>query len=74
MPTYEYECKTCGKTFEVFQSMSDPAIESCPECGKPVRRLIGGGTGVIFKGTGFYKNDSRKASSAGDTPPKKEAV
>jgi len=74
MPTYEYECKTCGKTFEVFQSMSDPAIESCPECGKPVRRLIGGGTGVIFKGTGFYKNDSRKAASTGDTPPKKAAV
>lgn len=74
MPTYEYECKTCGKVFEAFQSMSDPAIENCPECGKPVRRLIGGGTGVIFKGTGFYKNDSRKAAPAGDTPPKKEAV
>lgn len=74
MPTYEYECKTCGKAFEVFQSMSDPAIETCPECGKSVRRLIGGGTGIIFKGTGFYKNDSRKAAPAGDTSSKKEAV
>lgn len=73
MPTYEYECKTCGKTFEAFQSMSDPAIETCPECGKAVRRLIGGGTGIIFKGSGFYVNDSRKAA-AGDTPSKKEAV
>lgn len=73
MPTYEYECRTCGKTFEAFQSMSDPAIETCPECGKPVRRLIGGGSGIIFKGTGFYVNDSRKAAP-GDPASKKEAV
>jgi putative FmdB family regulatory protein len=72
MPTYEYECKSCGKTFEAFQSMADAPLESCPSCGKAVRRLIGGGTGVIFKGSGFYVNDSRKASS-GDSP-KKEAV
>jgi putative FmdB family regulatory protein len=73
MPTYEYECKSCGKIFEAFQSMSDPPLESCPSCGKSVRRLIGGGTGVIFKGPGFYVNDSKKTSSGGDSP-KKEAV
>ena len=63
MPTYEYECKTCGHNFEVFQSMSDPALKDCPECGKEVRRLIFGGTGVIFKGSGFYVTDKSKGSS-----------
>lgn len=63
MPTYEYECSSCGHTFEAFQSMSDAPLSSCPECGKAVKRLILGGTGVIFKGSGFYVNDSRKASS-----------
>ncbi len=65
MPTYEYECSACGHTFEVFQSMSDAPLSSCPECGKAVRRLIFGGAGVIFKGSGFYVNDSRKGSSGG---------
>lgn len=63
MPTYEYECSSCGHTFETFQSMSDAPLSSCPECGKAVKRLIFGGTGVIFKGSGFYVNDSRKSSS-----------
>uniref|UniRef100_A0A7C3EC68 Zinc ribbon domain-containing protein n=1 Tax=Gracilinema caldarium TaxID=215591 RepID=A0A7C3EC68_9SPIR len=66
MPTYEYECKTCGHTFEAFQSMSDPVLKTCPECGKEVRRLINGGTGIIFKGSGFYvtdKGSSGKSSS-----------
>jgi len=62
MPTYEYECTSCGNNFEAFQSMSDAPLTSCPACGKRVRRLINGGTGVIFKGSGFYVNDSRKAS------------
>ncbi|MBL8967459.1 MAG: zinc ribbon domain-containing protein [Spirochaetaceae bacterium] len=74
MPTYEYECKTCGKTFEAFQSMSDAPLSSCPECGKPIRRLIGGGTGVIFKGSGFYVNDSKKSGSSSSDSAKKEAV
>ena len=64
MPTYEYECSSCSHSFEAFQSMSEDPLTSCPECGGPVRRLIGGGTGIIFKGSGFYVNDSRKASSA----------
>jgi putative FmdB family regulatory protein len=57
MPTYEYECKSCGHGFEVFQNISDAPIKECPECGKEVRRLIFGGAGVIFKGSGFYVTD-----------------
>lgn len=70
MPTYEYECRSCGYTFEKTQSMSEPAIKDCPECGKEVRRLIFGGSGVIFKGSGFYVNDSKGKNSAA---PKKDA-
>lgn len=62
MPTYEYECLSCGHSFEAMQSMSDPALTDCPECGKGVRRVLSGGMGVIFKGSGFYKNDSRSSS------------
>ena len=62
MPTYEYECKSCSHHFEVFQSMSDPSLKECPKCGKEIRRLIFGGTGVIFKGSGFYVTDKGKAS------------
>jgi putative FmdB family regulatory protein len=61
MPTYEYECKSCGHTFEAFQAMSDEPLKSCPECGRDIRRLIFGGTGVIFKGSGFYVTDKGKA-------------
>jgi putative FmdB family regulatory protein len=59
MPTYEYECKDCGHTFEAFQRMSDAPLKICPECGKEVRRLINGGSGVIFKGSGFYVTDKK---------------
>ena len=62
MPTYEYECKSCSHSFEVFQSMSDSPLKECPKCGKEVRRLIFGGTGVIFKGSGFYVTDKGKSS------------
>ncbi|GHV65769.1 hypothetical protein AGMMS49587_20360 [Spirochaetia bacterium] len=65
MPTYEYECKSCGHTFDAFQSMSDEPIKVCPECGKEVRRLINGGTGIIFKGSGFYVTDKGKGGSIG---------
>ena len=60
MPTYEYECTACGNDFDVFQSMSDAPLKVCPSCGKAVRRKISKGTGIIFKGSGFYVNDSRK--------------
>lgn len=50
MPTYEYECTHCGYSFEVFQKISDPALDKCPQCQKKVRRLIGSGGAIIFKG------------------------
>jgi len=61
MPTYEYECKKCGKTFEVFQSMKDEPLKTCPnkKCKGKVKRLIGTGAGLIFKGSGFYITDYR---------------
>jgi len=63
MPTYDYECGTCGEKFEKFQSITAPAIRKCPSCGKlAVRRLIGTGAGVIFKGSGFYQTDYRSES------------
>jgi len=64
MPTYEYECKSCSHSFEVFQSMSDQPLKECPKCGKEIRRLIFGGTGVIFKGSGFYVTDKGKSSKS----------
>jgi len=69
MPTYEYECRECHCTFEQFQQMSDEPVKVCPKCGGKVRRLIGGGTGIIFKGSGFYITDSKKSGSA-STPAK----
>jgi len=57
MPTYEYECKQCGFSFERFQNMSDKLITTCPQCGGAVRRLLGAGSGIIFKGPGFYATD-----------------
>lgn len=57
MPTYDYFCKKCQNTFEYFQSMSDSALEKCPKCNNKVRRLISGGSGLIFKGSGFYLTD-----------------
>ena len=64
MPTYEYECRSCSHSFEAFQAMSEAPLTTCPSCGGAVRRLIGGGTGIIFKGSGFYVNDSKKSSSS----------
>jgi putative FmdB family regulatory protein len=61
MPTYEYECDNCGKTFEFFQKMSDEPLKACIYCKKKhVRRMIGSGAGIIFKGSGFYCTDYRK--------------
>lgn len=64
MPTYDYQCETCGHQFEVFQGMNDPKLKDCPddECGGPVKRLLGTGAGVIFKGGGFYQTDYRSDS------------
>lgn len=63
MPTYDYVCDACGHEFELFQMMSDPVRRKCSECGKPkLRRLIGPGAGLIFKGSGFYATDYRSDS------------
>ena len=60
MPTYEYECTHCGFVFDVFQNINDKRIEHCPKCKKKVKRLIGSGSGFIFKGSGFYATDYKK--------------
>ncbi len=75
MPTYDYKCEACGKKFEHFQSMKEDPLKKCPKCGKnKVKRLIGGGGGVIFKGKGFYETDYRsskyKDSASKDSPVK----
>lgn len=63
MPSYDYECKDCGHDFEVFQNMSDPVLEVCPKCEGTLRRLISGGLGIIFKGSGFYVTDNKKSAA-----------
>ncbi len=73
MPTYDYECEACGHAFEVFHSITAKAIRKCPECKKlKVKRLIGTGGGIIFKGSGFYqtdyRSDSYKKAAASDKP------
>jgi putative FmdB family regulatory protein len=62
MPTYEYECFACGNRFEKFQPITASPVKRCPKCGKKVKRLFGGGAGVIFKGSGFYTTDYRSES------------
>jgi putative FmdB family regulatory protein len=63
MPTYEYECAACGHRHDWFQSMKDAPLKKCPKCGKlRLKRLIGAGAGVIFKGSGFYTTDYRSPS------------
>lgn len=64
MPLYDYECTKCGLEFELQQSMTDQPRRRCPECRGKVVRLISGGAGIAFKGSGFYVTDSRKAASA----------
>jgi len=65
MPTYEYKCSSCGKTFDKFQNMTEPALTECPFCSGPVERIIGAGGGVIFKGAGFYSNDYSGSRNTG---------
>ncbi|AIJ26147.1 FmdB family regulatory protein [Amycolatopsis methanolica 239] len=63
VPTYQYACKECGHRFEAVQSFSDASLTECPECTGPLRKLYGA-VGVIFKGSGFYRTDSRSSSSS----------
>lgn len=73
MPTYDYECQTCGHQFEAKQSMKDPHLTDCPQesCPGPIKRKIGAGAGFIFKGNGFYitdyRSDSYKAAAKKDS-------
>jgi putative FmdB family regulatory protein len=74
MPTYQYACTNpeCGERFELVQSFTDPAASDCPVCGSPVRKVFSA-VGVVFKGSGFYRNDSRAAhgkNAAKDRPGK----
>lgn len=63
MPTYDYQCDACGHEFELFQSITEDLKKKCPECGKlKLRRLIGTGAAVMFKGSGFYQTDYRSES------------
>ncbi len=73
MPTYDYVCDACDNKFELFQSITDPVKRKCPKCGKSkLRRLIGTGAAIMFKGSGFYKTDYRsdsyKKHAAADKP------
>ncbi|WP_426242253.1 FmdB family zinc ribbon protein [Nocardioides sp. LHG3406-4] len=63
MPTYQYACTVCGHAFEQFQSFSDDALTHCPECDGRLRKVFNA-VGVVFKGSGFYRNDSRSAESS----------
>lgn len=71
MPTYDYRCKNCGHRFEEFQSVTDEPLAICPKCSGELQRLITGGSGLIFKGSGFYitdyKNDANKKNGASKT-------
>ena len=78
MPTYDYICNDCEKMYEYFQSMSDAPIRECPECKKnSLRRVISGGTGLIFKGSGYYLTDyknKKKQSSENKKSNKKKKI
>jgi putative FmdB family regulatory protein len=63
MPTYEYACKDCGQHLEVVQSFTDDPLTECPGCGGQLRKVFGS-IGIAFKGSGFYRNDSRSTSKA----------
>ncbi|MBM7508914.1 putative FmdB family regulatory protein [Nocardioides salarius] len=66
MPTYQYACTECGHAFEQFQSFSDDALTTCPECEGRLRKLFNA-VGVVFKGSGFYRTDSRSESGSGSS-------
>lgn len=79
MPTYEYQCGKCGETLEIFQKITDPPRKRCPKCRGALRRKLGTGAGVLFKGSGFYATDYRsesykKAASAEKNQTKADAA
>jgi putative FmdB family regulatory protein len=72
MPTYDYECIKCGYTFEAFQSIKEAPYKVCSRCKGELRRLIGAGSGLIFKGKGFYITDYKRNNSSGKNNVKKD--
>ena len=69
MPTYQYECDACGHSFDQMQSMTEKKLQKCPKCGKnKLYRLIGTGSGIVFKGTGFYETDYKRPAKQPDAP------
>ena len=74
MPTYEYKCSDCGHEFEEFQSISDPPITICPQCDGRTERVITGGAGLIFKGSGFYITDYRNSKYKADANKDKSSI
>jgi putative FmdB family regulatory protein len=75
MPTYDYQCSQCGHEFEEFQSITAPPLRKCPQCKKnSIKRLIGCGGGVIFKGSGFYETDYRSESYKKAAKAEKETI
>jgi putative FmdB family regulatory protein len=75
VPTYQYSCTECGHFFEIFQSFSDDSLTVCPECEGRLRKVFNA-VGVVFKGSGFYRNDSRGQQTGADAPaaPKEPAA
>ena len=67
MPTYQYQCDACGNPLEVVQSFSDEALTICPNCNEPKLKKVYGSVGVVFKGSGFYKTDSRSSNTSGSS-------
>jgi putative FmdB family regulatory protein len=67
MPTYEYRCRKCGHRFDVFQRIVDPPVKNCPKCHArgSVEQLISGGSGLVFKGSGFYITDYKRGKGGG---------
>ena len=80
MPTYDYKCKDCGHEFEEFQSISAAPLTECPVCNGTIQRVISGGTGLIFKGSGFYitdypnKNEGQGGNSSAESPDSKTST
>jgi len=73
MPTYQYQCKSCGHELEEFQQMSEEALVRCPACGQDsLSRVLGSGGGLIFKGSGFHLTDYRKEQPKTGSTPKEE--
>jgi putative FmdB family regulatory protein len=73
VPTYQYACTECGEQLEAVQSFSDPSLTECPVCGGQLRKVFSA-VGVVFKGSGFYKTDSRTSSSSGETKKSEPAA